>query len=103
MQQALKFLVIFMGVLIFAGLAIVVVTLATRNGNEDTADVSDAAADAGFGTVEAGLPPGSRVVDMATEGDRLVLHVRLPDGGEQILVLDLATGRVLGTIDVDAP
>ena len=30
--------------------------------------------------------------------DRLVLHIMLPDGDRQLLVLDLASGRRLGTI-----
>ena len=104
MQQALKFLVIFMGVLIFAGLAVIALTLVTKVDDEGAGGDMETAADSGFGTVTAGLPPGSRVVDMETAGDRLVLNVRLPDGTERILVLDLATGRITGTVHVgDTP
>ena len=93
MQQALKFLVIFMGVLIIAGLGVIVIALAGRMSDGD-------AGGAGFGTVALDLPKGAEVATAQADGNRLVLTVRLPDGHKRIIVLDLKTGAVVGTVNV---
>lgn len=46
------------------------------------------------------IPPGARIVAMTNGGDRLVVALTLPDGGQQLLVIDLATGTRLGTIEL---
>lgn len=109
-MQALKALVIFMGVLIVAGTTVVFVTIYQRL----TADSGEGEAAAGaepgvlapahlpaFGAKNIALPPGSEVEDMAAADGRLVLRLRLGDGGRRILVLDLGDGAVLGTIDLE--
>lgn len=93
MQQALKFLVIFMGVLILAGLGVIVIALAGRMSEGD-------AGHAGFGTVALDLPKGAEVATAQADGNRLVLTVGLPDGHKRVIVLDLKTGAVVGTVNV---
>ena len=93
MQQTLKFIVIFMGVLILAGLGVIVVTLAGRMSDEDPGK-------AGFGTVALDLPKGAEVTTASSGESRLVLNVRLPDGHKRVIILDLKTGAVLGTVNV---
>jgi len=56
--------------------------------------------DAGFGAAEVTLPPGARVVETTTSGDRVVLRIALPDGEERLHVLDVASGRTIGTIAI---
>jgi hypothetical protein len=44
------------------------------------------------------LPHGSKIETMSIGSDRIVLQVDLVDGTVQLIVIDLATGRQLGTI-----
>ncbi|MBM3486413.1 MAG: hypothetical protein FJX67_07230 [Alphaproteobacteria bacterium] len=90
-MRALKFLVILMGVLIAAGLAVIVVTLVNRAGSGDKA---------GPGTVAVDLPPGASVVETTAADGRLYLRLRTQDGRHIILILDGATGRALGTLEL---
>lgn len=110
-MQALKALVIVLGVMIVAGIAVIGVTIYHRATNLVNSPVPRPAKPApepgfglgfgpGFGRVALDLPPGSRVVEMTAEGDRLILRLRLADGGRQILILDMATGKRLGTFEL---
>lgn len=98
-MQALKALVIFMGVLIVAGMGLLVYGLMTRaSWQEDGA--ARAAADTAqpFGQVEAVLPKGANVAGVSVDGGRAIVDIRLSNGGAELRVYDLATGRVHGSI-----
>jgi hypothetical protein len=100
-MQALKALVIIMGVLIFAGMGLLVYGLMTRVTQDD--EVSQVSADhrpapQAFGDVEYNLPAGASVAGVSVDNGRAVVHVRLPGGGAEIRVFDLATGAVKGRI-----
>ena len=76
-MQALKALVIIMGVMIFAGMGLLVYGLMTRvSGEDDSARVAAAEA---FGKVSATLPAGA-----------------------EVRVFDLATGAATGSIELKA-
>ena len=92
-MAALKVLVGVMSVLIVLGVAAIVYGIATR------LDLSrPVALD---GKIE--LPAGGRILDMTSSGDRLVLRIALPDASERLVVVDLARGRQLGTLEVVKP
>lgn len=92
-MKALKALVLGMGVLLVAGLGLLVYGVSTRMGNPP---VTASRPTGGFGEVEIALPAGARVEQMAIAGERVVL--RLSGGGpERVLVLDPASGRVSGS------
>jgi hypothetical protein len=95
-MQALKALVIFMGVLIIAGMAMLVYGLMTRVGVDDR--VEQATATQAFGLVESVLPAGATVAGVSVDGGRVVVDIRLPDGGAEVRAYDLATGAALGSI-----
>jgi len=102
-MQALKALVIVLGVMIVAGIAVVGVTIYHRTTNPVNSPVPGSAEPGfgpGFGKVALELPPGSRIVEMTAEDDRLILRVGLADGGRQIIILDMATGKRLGTFEL---
>ena len=81
-MRALKGLVIGMGALIVAGLAVVAVTIVNRS------------LDGGAATEAAlALPEGAEVLETALDGGRVALRLRLADGTTAIHVFDLATGR----------
>lgn len=53
----------------------------------------------GFGTVTIPMPKGGRLGPAEVDGGRLVLQVRLPGGHLQVMIVDLATGKLLGTLN----
>ena len=55
-----------------------------------------------FSAAPIGLPPGARLEAVSVGTDRFVLDVVLPDGNRQLLIIDLATGRQLGTVPLRA-
>lgn len=103
-MQALKAIVIFLGILILAGTTVVAVTIVKRLGGtaetstESGAEPRAVVRPAGFGEASVAIPEGCRVEALDTAGERLVL--RLGSGGrcEQILILDMATGSLLGRL-----
>ena len=113
-MQALKALVIFMGVVIVIGVAVVGVTIYNRMnrlGETAPADSQAAAPPAApadqtlpaFGDMSVKLPEGCRVVEMVPAGDRLLLRLGSLPRCNRILVVDLATGGLLGSIDLTFP
>jgi hypothetical protein len=102
-MQALKALVIAMGVLIMAGLAMIAVTLYKRGtqyvAGAGTAAPAAAPAAPGFGAKEVAIPAGATVRRVSAEGDRLVVELGLADGTPGVVVIDLRDGSVLGRIE----
>lgn len=102
-MQAIKALVIGMGMLIVAGLVLLGYGMYSRAGKMGGSDAVVAvpqagvtAAPAAFGTVPVTLAPGARVEDMAAVGGRLA--VRVSEGAtSRILLLDPASGVVAGS------
>jgi hypothetical protein len=108
-MNALKAVVIFMGVLILIGSTVVVITIINRLGTpaEETAPAAapaagSASAPKAFGNRVLDLPTGTQIVSTTAEDGRLFLHVRLVGGGERVLVIDTGTGATLGTLSVPA-
>jgi len=90
---ALKTLVVVMGVMLIAGVAVLIVVIAGR--------VSQKPAGTGtapFAAAPIEIPPGARIEAMSTGPDRLVIDLMLADGNRQLVVIELATGRRIGTI-----
>ena len=92
--RALKILVVVMGVMIVAGVAVLIVVIAGRvsRGGPGTPSPTP------FAASPIELPKGARIETMSTGSDRLVIDLVLPDGNRQLVIIDLATGRSLGTI-----
>jgi hypothetical protein len=92
--RTLKILVVVMGVMLVAGVAILIMTIAgrvSRNG-------AGLAGSPPFAAPSIDLPQGARIETIAVGPDRLVIDVVLADGTRQLLILDLITGRRLGAI-----
>lgn len=91
-MEKLKYLVIFLGILIVLGLGLLVYGIATKAGKlaEGPSTVDGA-------TVP--LPAEAKVVEMVSGENRLFVRVESVDG-EQILIFD-DKGRELGTITLD--
>ena len=95
-MRALKGLVIGLALLIAIGLTVVVVTIVGRLGDGGLDAKPPPAA---FGTAKVEIPSGSVVRKTVVEGDRLLVYLRLSGGRESIVVVDLKTGKSLGSIE----
>jgi hypothetical protein len=95
-MRALKILVVVMGVMLVVGFAALVVVIAgrvPRGGHALTATRA-------FGSPSIDIPRDARIEAMTVGPDRLVIALALPEGSRQLLVIDLATGVRLGTIQL---
>lgn len=99
-MQALKALVIGMGILIIAGMAILVYGLAGKFG-VTVADKNEAQSLVqAFGTIRATLPAGASVENVQMQDGSVLVHLLMPDGGAQLIVFRLSDGRQTGTIEL---
>ena len=100
-MRALIALTVFMGVLIIAGLAVIVVTILHRmSAPKPAAPMVLVTGPVASGHATVALPANAGILGMTGVGDRLVLHVATPEGGDTLITLDPATGAVLETIDL---
>ncbi len=95
-MRALKILVVVMGVMLVVGFAVLVVVVAGRVSRSGPAPT----AARGFASPSIDIPRDARIEAMTVGPDRLVIALALPEGGRQVLVIDLATGIRLGTIQL---
>jgi uncharacterized protein DUF6476 len=96
--QALKVLVVIMGLMILAGLTLLGAIVASRMAHRPPVPAESATA---FSGAPIDLPAGARVATIRIGGDRLVVDIVFADGNHQLLVIDLGTGRRLGTIPLN--
>lgn len=46
------------------------------------------------------LPPGATILAAQTDGDRVMIRLRLAAGGEELMLLDWRSGANLGAIEL---
>ncbi len=90
--QALKAVVIVLGVLIVACLIVVVVTIYNRAGDM-------AARPAEFGTQLLGLDPVCEVAEVTAGDGRIYLRMAPAEGCPVVLILDAQTGETVGRLE----
>ena len=101
-MQSIKILVIFMGLLILAGLGLLVYGVVNQV-SEVAGPGGPVAPDApgGFDEVEIPLPAGCSVVETRVDGGRLIVRTDGPDSNapcQKIIIIDLESGEVLGRV-----
>ena len=94
-MKGLLALVIAMGVLIVAALVVVVVTIVNRMGGPEPRAASAATS---FDAVDLPVPAGCQLVETVTADDRLILRLGSGERCNQLIFVDLATGKHLGTV-----
>lgn len=96
--RALKILVTVMGVMLIAGIAVLATAIATRTAHRSPSPA------ASFAAPPIPLPHGASIERMSTGSDRIVLEILLADGTAELVVIDLASGRLTGIIPLkEAP
>jgi hypothetical protein len=108
-MRGLKALVFIMGALIVIGFAVVVVTLVNRSGvssgGRDSAPSPRIQTTTPYKT-KITIPAGSRITETSAADGRLIIRLTGTAGAAgaagaaRILVIDLATGRQIGAIDL---
>jgi hypothetical protein len=111
-MRALRLLVIVLGVLLVGGTLGLVVAIIVRAPHPSESRSAEsrpaesrpearapAAAKAPFDTV-LDLPAGAVVQSVQSAGARLAIHLALPEGGQQIVILDPGSGARIGTIEL---
>jgi hypothetical protein len=93
--RALKAIVIILGVLIAAGLAVLIIVVFQR-----VVAPSGSSSPNQPVTATVALPVGARVINMTSEDDTLSLLVEGPGGRQQVITVDRRNGAVLGTLDL---
>jgi hypothetical protein len=102
-MRALRLLVIVLGVLLVGGTLGLVVAIIARapHPSESRPEMRATAASTGvpFDTV-LDLPAGAVIQSVQSAGARLAVHLALPEGGQQIIILDPGSGARIGTIEL---
>ena len=123
-MQALKGLVIGMGLLIVAGMVLLVYGLyqkandpnfkfftfddeKSKTAQTESLSVAPPLAtsprrQSQFGATAIPLAPGDALISMIAEGHRLIMHIRNGSGDEKVVITDMESGSVLGTFDLKA-
>jgi hypothetical protein len=92
--RALTLSVVVMGAMIVAGFALLAAKIAGRVAHPAARPV--VAQPIAAAPIE--LPKGAHIAAIGTGADRVVVDVALADGGQELLIIDLATGRRLVTV-----
>ena len=99
--QAVKALVIGLGLLIILSFGLLIYGFMTKLGGSSAKTGDGAAAPtAGFGQARLPLPPECEIEDIRPDGARLYVRTGPTQVCERIIVLDAGTGNHLGTIVV---
>lgn len=101
-MRALKIMVVVMGIVLVGGFIALIVSIAYMAKQRQAAAPVAVAARAPYAAPPIKLPAGARIETMALGADRLVLSIVTQDGDRELLVLDPASGRRLGTIPLRA-
>ncbi len=106
-MQALKFIVIGMGILIVLAVGLIGFGLYKKSvdpgwklfGTRTEAPVAAEAAPAMFGKLNLALPEGCRIEDVRPDGRRAYLILGPISACDGLVVIDTQDGRILGRID----
>ncbi len=97
-------MVIGMGLLIVGGLVLLAYGVVRKAGDPDFRPFADGGAGeamaGAFGEVAIDLPAGCEILEMRPEDDKLYLRIGPSPECRRVLVLDAATGSLLGTIRI---
>ncbi|MGX1097120.1 DUF6476 family protein [Amorphus sp. MBR-141] len=91
-QRKLRRLLAVSGLIMVAGLVAVFAAIFYR------LSVADKAMPKAAGELQVALPAGTELRSATATGDRLTLVIAAPDGGTEVRVVDLATGRTVSTV-----
>ncbi|HJU19707.1 MAG TPA: DUF6476 family protein [Stellaceae bacterium] len=97
-MRGVTILAIVMGVMLIVGTIVLIAVIISRveHPPSRTATVRP------YGAAPIEIPRGARIEGMTTGEGRLVLDLALPQGDRELVVIDLANGTRVGTIELRA-
>ncbi|HZU87850.1 MAG TPA: DUF6476 family protein [Stellaceae bacterium] len=98
-MRGVTILAIVLGVMLVVGTTVLIAVIIARSIEPHPAPASAARP---YAAAPIAIPRGARIAAMTTEADRLVVELALPRGDWELVVIDLATGRHLGTVELRA-
>src|SRR5260370_6180812 len=101
-MRALRLLVIVLGVLLVGGMLALVGAIIVRSSQPSQPRGAPRTAPSAASPYDAvlDLPPGAVVQSAQPVGDRLVIHLVLPEGREKTVVFDLGSRSRPGTVEL---
>ncbi len=96
-MQALKALVIILGIFILIAFGFLAYGVATKFGGSKPT----VAAESSFAETRVALPADARVIETTFGGGRIILRVVKSDGTEALVLIDAATGVRVGLLHLD--
>lgn len=110
-MQALKSLVIFLGLLIVIGMGILAYGImvkfdewqARKDGEATPAPLAvttPVVAEVWTDDLRVAVPAGARVVETVVADGRMIVRLSLADDSQRYLIFDLGTGRRIGAIEL---
>jgi len=94
----LKWAIIIMSTLIVVILTVIISTIiyrAVKSGDEGFRKSSSAQ---GFGIVDLGVSKGAKIADAKLDGRKLTIIINGKSGGDEIVIIDVRSGTVVGRI-----
>lgn len=100
----MRFIVIFLGVLIIVGVFALVIAIVYRiGGSDEKGEAPTSVIAQSVENIAVSLPEGFELVSVSAAAPNLALHIRDADGKNIIQIIDPATGVLIRTIEVRAP
>jgi len=96
-EKTLKRIVIVLGILLVGGFTVIVATIIYRATNLAPVEKETVnAEEVSFG----GVPDGAKILGGARNGKTIMFHLETKEGIEKVIVLDTATGELLGELEI---
>lgn len=101
-MQALKILVVVLGLLLIAGVVALGVGIAYRVNHRHPAPspATERMVPLNGAPRLVTLPAGAKILGAQSDGDRVMVRLGLSDGSERLMLLDWQTGAVLSTLNL---
>ena len=90
-MQFLKFLVFFMGILIIAGLTVIVITIYNRSSVSLDSET----------IIELNIPVNATILSQTIDKNKFIVHIKKNNGNEFIKVFDISNGKELKKIKIN--
>jgi Family of unknown function (DUF6476) len=102
-MRGLKSLVIVLGIVLLGGMVTLVAAIVWRGSHPPAPETASSRSPGSAGRPfesSLALPAGAAIASIEAAGERLVVHVVLPDGRHLLTIIDIRSGARLGTIEL---
>jgi len=94
----LKWSIIIMSTLIVVILMVIISTIIYRAVKPDDGGRGKVSSVQGFGTVDLGVSKGAKISDVKLDGKKMTIVINNGSGSDEVVIIDVRSGAVLGRI-----